>query len=101
MTNLEKLNARLNRPDVDTDTQEVHAPDGSVSRGADAHDAVANMQLQRVLRRRSVLGRDPMIAHLLGFFEGDAAEVRAEVVKYGQPLHRSDAGVIRELEGIT
>lgn len=113
MTNLEKLNARLNRPDVDTDTQEVHAPDGSVSRGADAADAVVNMQLGRVLRRRAMRGRDPMAAHILGFFEGEAAEVRAEVAKYGQALHRSDADVslngvdmsqsdaVRELEGIT
>lgn len=55
---------------------EAHMPDGNVYGGRDYNDVSANLRLQAWLRRRAQRGRNPMIAELLGFFEGAAAVAR-------------------------
>jgi hypothetical protein len=65
---------------------ELHTSDGGVFVGKDRADIIANMQLRNHLMRRRERGRDPMVAELLGFFEGAAAWLRGEIAEYGAPL---------------
>ena len=69
--------ARLDRSTAPDLPMEVHTPDGAVYRTRDSREAIIEAQLREHLRRRTARGRDPMVAHMLGFFAGDAATARA------------------------